>query len=91
MAITVYVIARLPDGRPASFASVSAYEVVRFLWWEFDRWVASRTADYRGVATFSLKPRTKYSFRVTHGWRRGKFWTTTPWYSPHYVYATFTR
>jgi len=78
----------LPDGSPASFATMTVYEVVRVLWWEVDRWVASRTADFNGNVSIDLTYNKKYHFVFRHVTRRADLWRTLT-YCPYYAGAQF--
>jgi len=56
----------LPTGAPASFTQVTVYYVFRFLWWEFDWWVTTLTANVYGRVWLTLRRWLKYRFRFRH-------------------------
>jgi len=84
----VHITVKYADGRPASFASVDVYEVRRFLWWEYDAWVASKTADFYGRVWFYLTKGRKYHFRFRAVDKRGDVWRTID-YCPFYMATWF--
>jgi len=63
---------------------VTIYEVARVLWWEVDRWVASRTADFNGNVSIDLVYGRKYHFVFRHVTRRADFWRIID-YCPYYA------
>jgi len=79
---------RLPSGQPASFVSVTVYQVNRVLWWEVDSYAAAKTADYNGNVSFNLVQGRKYHFVFKHVNRRADLWRTID-YCPYQIYATF--
>jgi len=64
-----------PNGNPASFAALDVFEVVRFLFWEFDVWVTARRADFYGFIRIKL-PYKKYRFRFVWGGKETNIWAT---------------
>lgn len=89
MSCVVRITVHLPDGKPASFAKVAAFEVVKVLWWEIDRWVVSTTANFNGIASFTLARGKKYHFIFKSGSRKGDVWRTLDT-CPYYFGATFS-
>jgi len=79
---------RLPNGQPASFASVTVYEVRRFLWWEYDSWVSSKTANVYGSVSFDLVQGRKYHFVFKHVSRKGDLWRIMD-YCPTQINTSF--
>jgi len=78
----------LPNGNPASYATMTVYEVRRALWWEYDVWVASRTADFNGNVSIDLVYGKKYHFVFKHLTRRADLWRTLT-YCPYYAGVQF--
>ena len=83
-----YVQIFYADRRPASFASVTVYEVRRFWFWEYDAWVASRTADFYGRVSLNLTKNRKYHYVCRVPGKRANFWTTLT-VCPQHTYAYF--
>jgi len=80
----------LPNGNPASYATMTVYEVARVLWWEVDKWVASRTADFNGEVEIDLVYGRKYHFVFKHpsARSRGDVWRRLD-YCPIYMGVQF--
>jgi len=78
----------LPNGNPASYASVTVYEVRRFLWWEIDAYITSRTADLKGNVSIDLVYGRKYHFVLSHVTRKADAWLTMN-RCPTYASASF--
>jgi len=88
MSCVANITVRYANGQPASFASVSVYEVIRIWLIELDFWVTSKTCDVNGRVSFSLLRGRKYHFVFRAGAKKGdiiKVLDTCPWY----VGATF--
>jgi len=62
-----------PDGKPAAFASVDAMAVWKLLFWEFDRWIVGKTANFDGVVRLNV-PEGKIHVRVRWRGKEENIW-----------------
>ena len=70
----IQITVRYADGKPAAFASVTAFEVSRVLWWEVDKYAAATVANFEGIVKFDLTKGRKYHFVFRAGTKKGDVW-----------------